>query len=149
LAQYTFRLRGWHAVAGIVAVLAITLIQMNLRVRSIDDGLEDAVRQTLVNDYSGRGPKDIARMLAQSREGRPVDPLPEAVPRDIRFVSISAHGRARASEFVVRAEVTVDGGPPPDGRPVRYFRASRRVLEPGWRIVGESSAYHYYSALLP
>ena len=52
-----------------------------------------------------------------------------------------------APAILVRAEITVDGGPPPDGRSVRYFRATRTFMEEGWMVVGDGRAYFYYSEL--
>jgi hypothetical protein len=51
---------------------------------------------------------------------------------------------------VVRAEVTVDGGAPPDGRAVRYFWVSRKFGSDGeWLVMGESNAYQYLMELMP
>jgi hypothetical protein len=122
---------------------------MFLRVRTVDDGMRNAVRESLVNEYSGRGPKDIARIVAEARQGSPIEPVPELVQRDVEFTSIAAHGRMGASAILVRAEVTVDGGPPPDGRTVGYFRVTRKLTEDGWMVVGESGPYSYYRELAP
>jgi hypothetical protein len=146
---YNVQLRGWHALAGIAVVLGYWGVEMYVRVRPVDDGMRVAVRERLLEEYSGRGPKDIARMVAEARAGSPVEPVPEVVKRDIQFTSMAAHGRMGAGVTVVRAEVTVDGGPPPDGRAVRYFRMSHKFMEDGWLVVGESDAYFYYRELAP
>ena len=75
--------------------------------------------------------------------------MPEVVQRDVEFTSIAAHGRMGAPAILVRAEFTVDGGPPPDGRSVRYFRVTRKFMEDGWMVVGESNSYLYYRDLVP
>lgn len=149
MAEYNFQLRGWHALVGIVAVLGFVGIQMSLRIRAVDDGMRDAVRKRLLNEYSGRGPKDVMRILAESREGSPIETVQEVVQRDVEFTSIGAHGRMGAPVTLVRAEVTVDGGPPPDGHSVRYFRVSRKFMGGGWMVVGESDSYLYYRELAP
>lgn len=149
MAQYNFQLRGWHALVGIAALLAYFGLGMYLRVRPVDDAMRGAVRDRLLNEYSGRGPKDVARIVKEARNGSPIDPVPQVVQRDIQFTSIAAHGSIGAPVVLVRAEITVDGGPPPDGRSVRYFRMTRKILDGGWMIVGESSAYFYYSQLFP
>jgi hypothetical protein len=147
MAEYNFQLRGWHALVAIAALVAFLGIAMFLRVRTVDDGMRNAVRERLVNEYSGRGPKDIARIVAEAREGSPIEPVPEMVQRDVEFTSIAAHGRMGAPAILVRAEITVDGGPPPDGRTVRYFRVTRKFMEDGWMVVGESGPYFYYREL--
>lgn len=149
MAEYNIQLRGWHALVGIAALLAFFGIEMFLRVRSVDDGMRNAVRERLVNEYSGRGPKDIARIVAEAREGLPIESVPEVVQRDVEFNSIAALGKMGAPAILVRAEVTVDGGPPPDGRSVRYFRVMRKFTDDGYMVVGESNPYFYYSELAP
>ncbi len=44
---------------------------------------------------------------------------------------------------MVRAEILVDGGTPPDGRSVRYFRM-RHSMVTGWRMRYEAHAVSYY-----
>jgi hypothetical protein len=149
MAEYNFQLRGWHAVVGIIAVVGIVGVQMWLRVRPVDDGMRDAVRVELLKEYSGRGPKDIARLVTEARAGLPVEHIPEVIQRDVEFTSIAAHGRMGGMVTVVRAEVTVDGGPPPDGRPVRYFRVTRKFMDSGWMVVGETDSYNYLRELVP
>jgi len=147
--EYNVQLRGWHAIAAIAALLAFTGIKVYLRVRPVEDGMRDAIRVELLNEYSGRGPKDIARLVTEARAGMPVEPVAPLVQRDVEFTSIAARGRIGGPVTLVRAEITVDGGAPPDGRPVRYFRVSRRFLGDGWMVVGETDSYRYFSELVP
>jgi hypothetical protein len=150
MAQYNFQLRGWPAVLAIAGLAGITGVQMYLRVRPVDDAMRDAVRAELVKDYSGRSSRDLARLVAEARQGAPAESLslPPLVRRDVAFTSIAARGSAGGA-IVVRAEVTVDGGPPPDGRPVRYFWVSRKFAESGWIVMAETDSYRYFMALLP
>jgi hypothetical protein len=94
---------------------------MYLRVRTVDDEMQNAVRAELLNEYSGRGRKDVARLVAETREGAPVEPVQALVRRNVEFKSIAAHSEMGGPVTFVRADITVDGGPPPEGRPVRYF----------------------------
>jgi hypothetical protein len=147
--EYNFQLRGWYALIGMIVLVGFAGVEMWLRVRTVDDEMRDAVRVELMNEYSGRGPKDISRLLTEARAGSPVEQVPEVVRRDVEFTSIAAHGRVGGPVTVVRAEVTVDGGTPPDGRQVRYFRVSRKFMGGGWMVVGESDSYLYYRELVP
>ena len=61
---------------------------------------------------------------------------------------MAAHGKLSGRVTYIRAEVTVDGGPPPDGRSIRYFALSSK-LGGGWMVVGETNSYSYYGELLP
>jgi hypothetical protein len=148
MADFNFQLRGWHALLAIPLVLGFLGIQLGLRMHYVDDKMRDGVRKELLNEYSGRGPADAARIVEEAREGSPVEPVQPLVQRDVEFTSIGAHGKMGASEILVRAEITVDGGPPPDGRTVRYFRMSQ-MLGGAWMVIGESDSYFYYSDLLP
>jgi hypothetical protein len=146
--EYKFELRGWKALAAIIALLGYFVVQVWLRVRPVDDGMRDAVRKELLNECSGRGPKDIARMVANLREGAQPELIPDIVQHDIQFSSVSAHGRMGGSVTFVRVELTVDGGVPPDGKSIRYFAMSHQ-LDRSWLVVGQSSSYWYYRMLLP
>ena len=148
MAEYNFQLRGWHAVAALVVLGAVTGLQAYSRVRPVNDAMRDAIRSELLNEYSGRGPKDIARFLAEAHASSPVDALPALVPREIGFTSMGARGTIGGA-IVVRVDVIVDGGPPPDGRPVRYFWASRKFASNDWLVMGESNAYQYLMELMP
>jgi|SRR5271157_3970554 len=146
--EYNFQLKGWHAILAIIALVAFAGVKVALRVRTVDDEMRDAVRQSLLNEYSGRGMRDLARLAAEARSGLPVESLPPFVQRDIQFKSIGAHGAIGGSVTFVRAEITVDGGPPPDGRPLRYLTISHK-FDGGWMVIGESDSYRYYRELFP
>jgi hypothetical protein len=137
MAEYNFQLRGWHALVGILALVWFMGAKMWLRVRSVDDEMKDAVRVELLKECSGRGPKDVARIVAEASAGLPVEDVQPLVQRDVEFTSIAAHGKIGGHITLVRAEVTVEEGPPPDGRAIRYFRISRK-FGGGWMVVGES-----------
>ncbi len=149
MAEYNFQLRGWQALIALPLVLGFWGIEMYLKVRPVDDTMRDAVRLELLNEYSGRGPKDIARLVAEARAGSPVEPVQSLVQRDVEFTSMAARGKMGGPVTLVRAEITVDGGPPPDGRPVRYFRMSTKFMGGGWMVVGESDSYSYFMQLAP
>lgn len=149
--EYSFSLplRGWHALAGVAAVLVIWGIQMYTRIVPEDEAMRAAVKAELIEEYSGRGPKDVARLVAEARAGSPVEPVPELVQHEVEFKSISALGKMGARVDFVRAEIIVDGAVPPDGHQVRYFRISRKFMNPGWMVIGPSDSYSYYSQLIP
>jgi hypothetical protein len=145
--EYNFQLRGWHALLAIPVLALYLLVTMMAHVRSVDDAMRDAVRQHLLNEYSGRGPKDVARILAEAHDGAPVESLPPEVQRDVEFPSFAAHGKMDGRVVYVRVTITVDGAAPPDGRSIRYLTLSSRLG--GWNVTSESSAYIYYNELLP
>jgi len=134
--------------AALVVLAGITGVQMYSRVRPVNDAMREAVRSELLNEYSGRGPKDLARFVAEARAGSPIEAVPAVVNRDVEFGSMGARGTIGGA-IVVRAEVSVDGGSPPDGRAVRYLWMSRKFEGDGWLVMGESNAYQYFMELMP
>ena len=102
MAQYTFQLRGWQAMAAIVLLAGITGVQIYLRVRPVDDAMRDAVRAELLKEYSGRGPKDVTRYLAASARFKPMISGKEPVGSGSTF-GISGGNVALAADAVQSA----------------------------------------------
>jgi len=71
---------------------------MYLRVRPVDDAMRDAVRTELLKDYSGRGSRDIARLVMQARREASAESLPPLVQRDVEFTSIEPSLPGKQSE---------------------------------------------------
>jgi hypothetical protein len=63
----------------------------------------------------------------------------------VEFVSLSARGWRDA--MVVRSEISVNGGTPPDSQPVRYLFLTTK-FDGGWMVLSESDSFRYYTALL-
>ncbi|HKM66887.1 MAG TPA: hypothetical protein VJX70_06960 [Candidatus Acidoferrum sp.] len=146
--EYNFQFRGWQALAAIAALLGYFGLQIYLRIRPVDDAMRDAIRVQLLKDYSGLSRNDIARIIAKAHEGQPLGHIPEIAQHDIQFTSASAHGRIGGPVTFVKVELTVDGGPPPDGESVRYFTLSHE-LDGSWLVVGEHDSYRYRRELFP
>jgi hypothetical protein len=139
-------LTGWKAIVVAAIILAVTGFRMYSRFPAVNDDGRKALREWLVKDYTGRGPKALAQRVADYRAGLPDRPgaAPAELP-NVEFVSLSAHGWRDA--MVVRSEISVDGGPPPDGQPVRYLFLTTKY-EGGWMVLSESDSFRYYEALL-
>jgi hypothetical protein len=120
MGETRIELTGWKAILVAVIILGASGYRLYTRFPPVNDEGREALRSWLVKDYTGRGPKDLARRVADYRAGLPVQPLdvPAQEPK-VEFVSLSAHGWRDA--MVVRSEISVDGGTPPDGQPVRYL----------------------------
>jgi len=146
MGETRIELTGWKAILVAVLVLGFTGYRIYSRFPTVNDDGREALRTWLVKDYTGRGPKALAQRVADYRAGLPDRPaaVPTEEPR-VEFVSLSAHGWRDA--MVVRSEVSVDGGQPPDGQPVRYLFLTTKV-EGGWIVLSESDPFRYYTALL-
>ena len=150
VAEYNYQFRGWHALLAVAALAGFFGIKMYMHVVSVDEPMRDALREELMKEYSGLGAKDVTRILNEAHDGQPVEePVQPAVQRDVEFKSISARGTMGKPVKLVRVEITVDGGPPPDGRSVRYFQMETKFVGDGWMVIGESDSYNYFSALMP
>lgn len=146
MAETRIELRGWQAIVVGILILGISGYRFSSRFQKVPEDSRETLREWLVKDYEGLGPAALAKRVADYKAGvvnTPVQ-LPAKEPQ-VEFTSLEAHGSPGA--MVVRSEVTVDGGPPPDGRSVRYLFLTTKVGG-GWMILGESDSYRYYTALL-
>jgi hypothetical protein len=143
--QTRIELHGWKALIVLVAILGMTSYRFYSRFQPVDDGGRGALQDWLMKDYEGQGPRSLALRAANYRAGIPSAPTPVTPVGRIEFSSLSAHGLRGI--MVVRAEVTVDGGPPPDGRRVRYLDLTTKVGG-GWMVMADTSSLQYYLALV-
>jgi hypothetical protein len=145
MAGYRVELGGWKALAAIAAVLAVFGLRIYLRVQTVDDAGREAVRARLVKEYHSETAEQLKRKLELSNGGVPTPAEDPKIP-DVQITAIAGHGTAH--RMIVRAEITVDGGPPPDGRETRYFVLSCCIEDVGWYVPYESNEYSYRRALI-
>jgi len=146
MSETRIELTGWKAMIVAVIILVVTGYRIYSRFPTVSDDGRKTLREWLVKDYTGRGPRALARRVHDYQAGLPDQPVaaPEAVP-NVELVSLSAHGWRDA--MVVRSEISVDGGTPPDGQPIRYLFLTTKVGG-GWMVFSESDSFRYYTALL-
>jgi hypothetical protein len=146
MTETRIELTGWKAIVVGALILVVSGYRISTRIRTVGDEGQQALRAWLVKDYTGRGPKALASRVADYRAGLPQQPLDSpAVEPNVEFVSASAHGSRDA--MIVRTEISVDGGPPPDGQPIRYLFLTTKP-EGGWIVLSESDSFQYYETLL-
>jgi hypothetical protein len=146
MSETRIELTGWKAILVAILILGVSGYRFYSRFPTVSDDGRAALREWLVKDYTGRGPKALAQRVADYRAGLPDQPLelPAEMPH-VEFVSVSGHGSRDA--MVVRTEISVDGGPPPDDQRVRYLFLTTKVGG-GWMVLAESDSFQYYEALL-
>jgi len=146
MSETRIELTSWKAIAVAAIILVFSGYRVYSRIHSVTDEGREALRAWLVKDYTGRGPKDMARRVAEYRAGMPdrAPDVPAVEPR-IEFVSLAGHGPSDA--MVVRCEISADGAGPPDGQAVRYLFLTAKPGG-GWMVLSESDSYAYYTALL-
>jgi hypothetical protein len=146
VAETRIALTGWKAIGVGVLILAVSGYRISTRIRTVSEGGQHTLRTRLVKDYTGRGPKALAKRVADYRAGLPQQPLDlPAVEPNVDFVSLSGHGSRDA--MVVRIEISVDGGPPPDGQRVRYLFLTTKYAG-GRMVLSECDSFQYYETLL-
>ena len=146
MAEYNFTLKGWKAVAALAVLAAIYGLRIYSRVQTVDDAGRDVLTAWLLKDYQGQGPRDLMKRVQDYKAGLPMQPMTEIKPMNIEFPSLAARGSR--SSMIVKAQITVDGGTPPDGQPVRYFYMSYNA-DRGWAVLTETDSYSYNRTLLP
>jgi len=146
MAETRIELTGWKAIAVAALILVVGGVRVMMRFQTLPEDGKAALREWLVKDYTGRGLKDLARRAAAYKAGQP-DQSPEvpAVLPNVDFTSLSAHGSS--DTMIVRCDISVDGGGPPDGQPIRYLFLTTKPGG-GWMVLSESDSYQYYTALL-
>jgi hypothetical protein len=132
----TIRVTGWKAVAVLVLVAALGVFRFVTARDALDADAQQQLGMWLRGEYA-------SRYLAAIR---PDSLTPEQVQDLLRLDRIefpSIRGIGTPDDMVVRVEITVDGGPPPDGRAVRYWRMRYSTIT-GWRMEREANALLYY-----
>jgi len=119
--EAAFTLRGRPALLVLGLLVAAPLANALIARSSLPTGGEEAIRSGLSLEYklnrmAGVGPARLSR-----EEGRALDRDLQRLD-EVELRSVKAKGWFWS--YVVRAEVSVAGGPPPDGRGVRYLHVS-------------------------
>lgn len=139
---WTITLTGGRAIGALALGVAV-LIGRGVVLRG---SLEDSGRQAIIAHLKG----DYIR---QAMAGVTVGTNPSAdtaVGRaalradSITLASVALHGFG--STVVARVEPRVAGGPPPDGRTVRYIRLKHSLVT-GWMVWTDSDAVMYWLTL--
>lgn len=135
------RLTGFKAALALIIVAAVVGFRLVTAHRTLSDEAKDILALEIRSEYA-RG--YLKGLNAENITPEMVDSI-TALAR-VTFPKISARGSL--DDAIVRAEVLIDGAPPPDGRSVRYFRM-RYSSVLGWRLKSgrEPTALQYYLAI--
>src|SRR5258708_16974486 len=126
MSETRIELTGWKAMIVAVIILVVTSYRIRSRFPTVSDDGRKTLREWLVKDYTGRGPRALARRVHDYQAGLPDQPVaaPEAVA-NVELGSLSAHGWGDA--LVVPFGISVDGGHPPPGPPIQDFLFTTKV----------------------
>lgn len=135
------RLTGIKAVLALIMVAGVIGFRFVTAHRTLSDDAKNVLGLEIRSEYA-RG--YLEGLNAENITPEKVDSI-TALAR-VTFPKISARGSL--DNAIVRAEVLIDGAPPPDGRSVRYCRMQYSSVL-GWRLKSgrEPTALQYYLAI--
>jgi len=137
----TIRLTGWKALAALVILAGFVGYRYYAMRTTLATEAADELRMWLAAEYQAAGLPELERALAAGDRAAAERSAAEIIARDrIAFVDVRARGEP--DDLVVRAEIAVDGRPPPVGGAVRYFRMRYSTVT-GWRLERETTALSY------
>ena len=140
--SYRVTFTGWKALVVLAIFGGWYGLRAYMNVQSVSEEQRQVIEEFLTKEYSGNSPQDMLRRLQALNAGQPVEE-PSTSPLHVDLQSAAARGND--NHVIVRVEVTVDGGPPPDGHAVRFLSLSRQVGK--WVVLWNSDSYQYSRAL--
>ncbi|MDQ3621909.1 MAG: hypothetical protein M3463_05380 [Verrucomicrobiota bacterium] len=119
-ARITFTFRRWWSFALFLAILLAWPILHHLRTYPLDDAGVESIRTEIRAGYAARLVEELGglrtagdKAVCAAKEAGLVRPFK---------VQVRAMAKGLLWPKYVRAELTIDGKVPPDGKSVRYFR---------------------------
>ena len=144
--EYRLQLTGWQAAAVGAVILGVVTYQCVARIQHVDDAGRETLRAWFAKEYQGKGLRQEVQAYLRRKAGEEPAPAQAPTPEpSVRFVSLDAHGWKDI--MIVRAQVRVNDGPPPDGRSIRYVYLDRQP-DGRFMVFGDTDALHYYWTLL-
>lgn len=147
--EYRQSLKGWQAAVVALGILGVVAYQCARRIQTLDESARFAIGVSLVHEYQGTGLKQQVQDYSKQKSSgaAPSEPAPSAAPIPLMDLAlVGAHGSKDV--VVAKVKVKVNGGPPPDGRSIRYLNLMRSAKDGHWVVVADSNAYHYIISLL-
>ena len=140
---FEFKVTGKPAIAILVGVAAIFTWQLLVTHDTVAPEVADRLREVLAAEYAGVVLPGIEAGVAQGDNAKVAEGVKrlKSMMENITFPSLKSRGGG--GHFYVRAEILVDGGPPPKGESVRYFQFHHSTLL-GYVYYQEALALDYY-----
>jgi len=140
------QLSGWKAIAVIGIVVAVAGYRFMAVRTTLETGGADELRFWILADYQRQGLPALEQAI-ESGDAQAVEEQAQRLIANERIQFTDMRARGTPDDLVVRVKIHVDGGRPPDGREVRYFRMTHSTIT-GWRMTRETTALGYYLNLL-
>ena len=146
MSDIKLQLSGWKAIAVIGIVVAVAGYRFMAVRTTLETGGADELKMWVLADYVRQGLPALEQALESGDMQAAEEQAQQLIAAErIQFTEMKARGTP--DDLVVRVKIRVDGGAPPDGREVRYFRMSHSTIT-GWRMERETTKLGYYLKLL-
>ncbi|MBN2308451.1 MAG: hypothetical protein JXR94_05735 [Candidatus Hydrogenedentes bacterium] len=143
--EYTIQipLFSKRGIAILAVVIALAAWNIYVVQKEAPEAVIEPLRHALAAEYGRAALPGIQASLAENDQAGVTEQVDELLANmdGIEVSDVSARGTG--DEICIRATIRVNGGPPPDGRTVRYFLFSRSTLV-GWMYQRDASAFEYY-----
>jgi len=140
------QLSGWKAIVVIGIVVAVAGYRFMAVRTTLETGGADELKMWVLADYVRQGLPALEQAL-ESGDMQAAETQAQQLIASERIQFTEMKARGTPDDLVVRVKIRVDGGAPPDGREVRYFRMSHSTIT-GWRMERETTKLGYYLKLL-
>lgn len=143
--MFKLKLSGTRAVLALLILVAVAGFRLVTSNAALDTDAASVIRTQLVSDYTRQDLPELQQAVADGTvtEAQVQEIVGVISSGAIEFGELKARGHG--GRRVVRAEISVGGAAPPDGRSVRYFEMTTSPVT-GWRIRREVGAARYYLA---
>lgn len=129
-------LKGWKAIALVLGLAAFA----GYRAVAARTTLEEDARERIELHLQARYARDaMAEIDPEAFDGADAREVLRVTKVEVR----SLKARGWGDEVVVRAEVRVDGGIPPDGEPITYWRMTHGSVT-GWTVDREVGPFSWW-----
>jgi hypothetical protein len=141
------RVTGKAALVILLIIAAVFAWKLLSTREGVPPEVEQRIRNILEADYARRDLPEVQRRLNEGDTAQAAEAARGllAIREGITFASLKSRGSGR--HYYVRAEIRVNGQPPPMGEPVRYFRFSHAPWS-GYTYNEEVSAVSYWLPFL-
>ena len=137
------KITGKPAIAILMAVAVLFTWRLAVTHDTVAPEVEERLRQVLAAEYASLVLPGIQESVAQGDNAKMAQGFKrlKSVMENITFPSLKSRGGR--NHFYVRAQILVDGAPPPKGASIRYFQFHHSTLL-GYVYQQEALALDYY-----
>lgn len=136
------KITGWKAVVVLLIIVAFAAYRFQAARATLPTDGSDELKLWLTSEYISEGLPALEQAIEANDSAAVSEAANEVLSRDrVTFRKIAARGLL--DDIVVRVEIQVDGGAPPVGDRVRYFRMHFSTIT-GWIMDYETTVVAYY-----